>query len=149
MSCGTDEFLLSSLREPGMGRIPVAGYTPSLHLLCYQNLSSSSMNNSLTAWHTDGALKIVLLVVFFFSPVASYVPGSAPCSQHQTLCSSQFSSHSQAGVHFSSLIQPLCSLSLNIKSDWKPHGACSYLGSDPNSNDLSKHSLFATMIHWR
>lgn len=42
-----------------MCRVPVAGYTPSLHLLCCQNLSSSSwMSNSLTAWHTDGALQI-------------------------------------------------------------------------------------------
>lgn len=47
------------------------------------------------------------------------------------------------------LTQPLCSLSLNINSDWKPQGACSCPASIANSNDLSKHSLFATMIYWR
>lgn len=97
MSCGTEELLLSSLTDlqhtwdvqDSCGRLHTF---PSFALLPQSEffLLNEQFTYSLAHWRS--------IKDYFFPPVAvaSHVPGSAPCSLHQTLCSSQFSS--QAGV---------------------------------------------------
>lgn len=148
MSCGTEELLLSSLTDlchtwdvqDSCGRLHTF---PSFALLPQSEffLLNEQFTYSLPHWWS--------IKDYFFSPCCCCLT----CPRVSTMLTAPnlmlFSIFQPGWGHFSSITQPLCSLSLNTNSDWKPHSACSYPVSIANSNDLSKHSLFGTIICWR